>query len=575
MLSPSESPITPSQLNLLARLHTPIWIFDPHAWKIWWANQAAVELWDAASYQDLLNRDFSDASHTTRIRLATYLEYFRQGETVVEQWTFYPQGRSVTMECVCSGVTIQPGHFAMLVEGRQVVSQPQDRDALRAIEALRHTTVLISLYATDGTPISQNPAATNCYGNFLIQPEPEMFQQRFVNRRVAQEAVNCLHSGELFRTEAQMWTLMGVRWHRIEARLTRDPVTGEHAFLVEEQDITDRKRAEAALRRNEERLRQQTSELQKTLHELQRTEAQLIQSEKMSSLGQLVAGIAHEINNPINAIYGNLPYLEDYIQSLLALLNAYQQEYPDPTEAIQEKIHQVDLTFVLEDLPNLLDSMKAGSERIWDIVQSLRTFSRHDEAELKLFDIHAGLDSTLSILQHRLEATSDRPAIQVEKQYGDLPKVECYGKQLNQVFMHVINNAIDVLQERDAKRQPQEIQEDPSRITITTRYQKAEAHENGFLAGRDRIFIEIDDNGPGIPKSLQSKLFDPFFTTKPVGKGTGLGLAVSYQIVCEKHGGDLRCISASDRGTKFIIELPIRFQKQVEAAFDENHAETQ
>jgi signal transduction histidine kinase len=383
-----------------------------------------------------------------------------------------------------------------------------------------------------------------------------------VDRRIAKAAMNCLQAGELFRTEAQMWTLRGVRWHRIEARLTRDPATGEQVFLVEEQDITDRKQAEAAVRRNEARLRQQTSELQKTLHELQQTEAQLIQSEKMSSLGQLVAGIAHEINNPINAIYGNLPYLEDYMQSLLELLHLYQEEYPYPTEAIQEKIHQVDLTFVLEDLPNLLNSMKSGSERIWDIVQSLRTFSRHDEAELKLFDIHAGLDSTLSIMQNRLEATSDRPAIQVEKKYGDLPKVECYGKQLNQVFMHVISNAIDALQERDAKRQPDEIRENPSRITIATSYHQGESQNDGISSLENNyICIEIADNGPGIPKSLQRKLFDPFFTTKPVGKGTGLGLSVSYQIICDKHGGDLKCISATDRGTKFVIELPIRHQQ--------------
>ncbi len=546
----------------MARLQTPIWIFDPHAWKMWWANQAAVELWDAASHEELLNRDFSDASHATRIRLTNYLEHFRQGETVVEQWTFYPKGKSVTIECVCSGITIDKEYLAMLVEGKQVVSQQQNREALRAIEAMRHTTVLISLYSTDGTPISQNPAASSCYGNFLIQPKPEIFQQCFVDRQVAQAAVNCLQAGELFRTEAQMWTLMGVRWHRIEARLTRDPATGEQVFLVEEQDITDRKRAEAAVRRNEARLRQQTSELQKTLHELQQTEAQLIQSEKMSSLGQLVAGIAHEINNPINAIYGNLPYLEDYMQSLLELLHLYQEEYPYPTEAIQEKIHQIDLTFVLEDLPNLLNSMKLGSERIWDIVKSLRTFSHHDEAELKLFNIHAGLDSTLSIMQNRLEATSDRPAIQVKKQYGHLPNVECYGQQLNQVFMHVISNAIDALQERDAKRQSAEIQENPSRITITTSYQEGTSQDHDISSPKnDYICIEIADNGPGIPKSLQNKVFDPFFTTKPVGQGTGLGLSVSYQIICNKHGGDLKCISASDRGTKFVIEVPIRHQQ--------------
>lgn len=291
--------------------------------------------------------------------------------------------------------------------------------------------------------------------------------------------------------------------------------------------------------------RTKTQELEQTLQELQRTQSQLVQSEKMSSLGQLVAGVAHEINNPVNFIHANLTPARDYIQDLLNLIELYQQYYPEPQSEIKAEIEAIDLDFVMEDLPKLLESMKVGTQRIREIVLSLRTFSRLDEAEFKDANIHEGIDSTLLILQHRLKAKENRPAIEVIKEYGDLPLVECYAGQLNQVFMNILVNAIDALDERDDKRTFAENQENPSAIHIRTE-----------LVLENQVKISIKDNAEGIPESIRQRLFDPFFTTKPVGKGTGMGLSISYQIITERHGGQLQCFSVPGEGTEFVILLP-------------------
>ncbi|MEB3360007.1 MAG: PAS domain S-box protein [Synechococcales bacterium] len=282
--------------------------------------------------------------------------------------------------------------------------------------------------------------------------------------------------------------------------------------------------------------RTKAEELERTLEELQRTQAKMVQSEKMSSLGQLVAGVAHEINNPVNFIAGNLTHAREYTSDLLHLMHLYQQHYPEPVAEIQEAIEAVDLDFLLEDLPKILASMGVGADRIRQIVLSLRNFSRMDEAEQKEVNIHEGIDSTLMILQNRLKTKGNQPDIQVIKEYGKLPLVDCYPGQLNQVFMNVLVNAIDVL-ESDASPSPE--------IQICTE-----------LLADDHILIKIADNGSGIPPEVQSRLFDPFFTTKPVGKGTGLGLSISYQIVVEKHRGQLSCFSTPGQGTEFHIKIP-------------------
>jgi signal transduction histidine kinase len=286
--------------------------------------------------------------------------------------------------------------------------------------------------------------------------------------------------------------------------------------------------------------------LEKALSELQQTQLQLIQTEKMSSLGQMVAGIAHEINNPVNFIHGNLTYAHQYIQDLLHLINLYQCHYPHPVAEIKSEAENIDLDFVTTDLPKMLTSMKLGTDRIRQIVLSLRNFSRLDESEMKPVDIHEGIDSTLLILQNRFKSKSVQLGIQVIKKYGELPQVDCYAGQINQVFMNIIANAIDALEDYNHQREFEEIKNNLSTITIQTTMINSQA-----------IRVLIADNGPGMPENVRKRLFDPFFTTKPVGKGTGLGLSISYQIVVEKHGGSLRCESAPGKGTEFWIEIPV------------------
>ena len=302
----------------------------------------------------------------------------------------------------------------------------------------------------------------------------------------------------------------------------------------------------------ENRVEARTAELSQTLTDLRRTQAQVIQTEKMSSLGQLVAGVAHEINNPVNFIHGNVTFVDEYAQNLLELVQLYQQEYPLPTAAIEAKIVDIDLEFINQDMLKLLSSMKLGTERIREIVKSLRTFSRLDEADMKEVDIHEGIESTLLILQHRLKPKPDRPAIAVIRDYGKLPLVECYPGQLNQVLMNIVVNAIDALEETKANCTYQEKKDHPDQITIST-----------SVIDSQWVQIAIADNGVGIPQDVQQRIFNPFFTTKPIGKGTGMGMSISYQIITEKHGGKLECFSTPGEGSEFAIQIPIRQQVSV------------
>ncbi|NEP16045.1 MAG: GHKL domain-containing protein [Leptolyngbya sp. SIO4C1] len=327
---------------------------------------------------------------------------------------------------------------------------------------------------------------------------------------------------------------------QIEAQFTLPPDLPSHeiGFLAEtfERVFQQHQQAEAELRKREAEERENTRQLAAALRELKEAQAQLIQTEKMAGLGQMVAGIAHEINNPISFIHGNLDHVEAHASELLTIISLYQQYFPLPPAELAAAIETTDLAFLQTDLPKIIQSMQSGTQRIREIILSLRNFSRLDEASCKSVDLHEGLDSTLMLLQHRLKAKAGKAfGIRLVKLYGKLPPVECYVAQMNQVFMNLLSNAIDALQGSDSP--------DPQ-ITLQTERQQ------------NRCIVRVCDNGIGIPPENLSQIFNPFFTTKPIGKGTGLGLAVSYRIV-ERHGGSLTCLSTPGQGTEFVIDIPI------------------
>ncbi|MCT7985389.1 response regulator [Laspinema sp. A4] len=284
--------------------------------------------------------------------------------------------------------------------------------------------------------------------------------------------------------------------------------------------------------------------LSKTLKDLQRAQSQLIQSEKMSSIGQLVAGVAHEINNPVTFIYSNLSHLQEYTQDLIDLVQLYQQEMNQPSQVIQNKLESIDLNFMLQDLPKVIGSMQHGSDRIRKIVLSLQEFTHFERSGLQCIQINEALENTLLILGHRLQSNETYQEIQVVKKYGKLPSIESYAAQINQAFLQILNNALDAIETSRLYSAS-----NPGCLTIQTE-----------TLNENRVLIRIADNGPGIPDAVKSQIFDPFFSTKPVGSGTGLGLSMVYQIVVQQHQGTIECISNPQKGTEFKIELPIRIQ---------------
>ena len=334
-------------------------------------------------------------------------------------------------------------------------------------------------------------------------------------------------------------------WNALSVSPVRDRTGKLTHFIGVQRDITDRKQAEEALQNSEAQSRKQSTQLAAALDELQATHSQLVQSEKMSSLGLLIAGVAHEINNPVSFIHGNLAYLKDYSQDLLHLLKLYQQHYPNPVPDIQQETEKNELDFLAEDLPKILSSMSIGVERICQIVQSLRNFSRHDDSQMKPVNLHEGIDSTLLILNHRLKGNGEMPPILIVKQYGDLPPVECFAGPINQVLMNILSNAIDALDDVNSQLTFEQMSENPSQIKICTE-----------VVG-NFVEIKISDNGPGITEEVKQRIFDTFFTTKPIGKGTGMGLSISYQIIVERHNGKLYCTSELGKGTEFTIKMPI------------------
>ncbi|MBD2177401.1 PAS domain S-box protein [Pseudanabaena sp. FACHB-1998] len=409
---------------------------------------------------------------------------------------------------------------------------------------------------------SQNPQAVNVHtyplsqlpsvGKRLLTQEIVQIQSIYTNSTLDDTSRDLLSqrgfTSQLFvpiKTRSQKLGVIvaahcqGSRpWNADEVELLQS-VANQLAIAIDQAELFDSAQANAA------KAQAQALKLEQAIADLQKTQTQLIQTEKMSSLGQLVAGVAHEINNPVNFIYGNLNHASRSVQSLLEVIGLYRQNYPETIPELENFLEEVDFEFLQQDLPKMLSSMKIGAERIRQIVLSLRNFSRTDQEGRKPFNIHEGLDNTLLILQNRFKAFGDRPAINLTKKYGDIPLVYAYAGQLNQVFMNILSNAIDAIDE-----QTQQL--DNSEICITTALKPPNTDDAEPI-----VLIRISDNGHGIPEDIRKKLFDPFFTTKPVGKGTGLGLSISYQIVVEKHQGKLECLSTLGKGSEFRIEIPL------------------
>jgi len=434
------------------------------------------------------------------------------GSNVAKIKIFDLDGRTIlSTEAAQTGADKSRSEGFLSAKTGQVISQVGLRDSFQALESTLVDSHLLSSYI----PIRANNATQDIIGVFEVYSDvtPLLIRIETTHRNI----LLCI-----FLISAVLYSFLCIFVYRADQLLS-----------TQYQQIQD----------SEGHYRRKTNKLGDELITLRQTQAQMVHSAKMSSLGQMVAGIAHEINNPVNFVHGNLTHTSNYMHDLVGLIRLYEAHCPSPSTEIQTRREEIDIDFIKEDLSKAFASMAAGTQRIQQIVLSLRNFSRLDESNCKLVDIHQGLESTLVILQHQLAFSPSRPAIQVVRDFDKLPLIECYAGQLNQVFMNILTNAIDAL---ETKQNNTVIASASPQITIRTEVRS------------EHVAISIANNGASIPPNIQSRIFDPFFTTKAVGKGTGMGLAISYQIVTEKHHGKIDCSSDEGAGTEFSIEIPIQ-----------------
>jgi len=559
-LEESESRLS----NLLQSLQDVVWSFDPGESKVLYLNPAAEKLYGRAVAEFYKNSNLWVEVIAPEYRQEveeSISELVEQDNWELEYPIVRPDGEMRWVRSRSYLVRDAQGK-AMRVDGitTDITERKRTEDALKAsdrfIQRIAQTNPNF-LYIYDIVeqnyvyanreiatflgypPEQQQQIETDIWENLLHPEDADKVREHHNRFDTAKE-------GEIVEISYRLRHASG-EWRWFHSWDTVFAVTDNglpEQILGTAADITERIKVMEYLQLSEAREREKANQLEAAMAELKRTQAQLVQSEKMVSLGNMVAGVAHEINNPVNFIYGNITHATDYANDLLELVKIYQESYPEPLPEIETALEEIDAEFLIEDFPKVLFSMKMGAERISEIVKSLRNFSRLDEADLKQVNIHEGIDSTLLILHNRLKAKSRRPDIAVVKNYGSMPPVMCYPGELNQVFMNVIGNAIDALEEAS------------SGTKAGDKFEPTIWIETEMMASQ-RIGIKIRDNGLGIKPEAVCRLFDPFYTTKPPGKGTGLGLSICYQIVVERHGGSLHCSSRPGTGAEFTIEIPI------------------